>query len=196
MAKDWTGNKTSVFKTLGASSHSEMERAENDFYATDPKAVKELLKKETFNKNIWECACGEGHISKVLESHGYNVRSTDLIDRGYGEVQDFLISNEIFPGDIITNPPYRYAKEFVEKSLDSIKPGNKVAMFFRIQFLEGKSRRELFDRNPPIRIYVPSGRINCSKNGDFEHYNGGAVCYAWFIWEKGYKGLPVLDWIN
>ena len=83
--KDWTGNKNSVYTTLGASNHSESDRAELDFYATDPIAIDALLEKATLPKKIWECSCGEGHLSKRLLSLGYDVRSTDLVYRGFGE---------------------------------------------------------------------------------------------------------------
>lgn len=82
---DWTGNKNTVYVTLGASNHSETEREVNDFYATDPLAIDQLLSKETPCHDIWECACGKGHLSKRLEEFGFNVKSTDLIYRGFGE---------------------------------------------------------------------------------------------------------------
>ena len=73
---------------------------------------------------IWECACGEGHLSERLKQYGYNVYSSDLIDRGYGEGGvDFLTDNRLWHGDIITNPPYKYAKEFVEHALDIVDDG-------------------------------------------------------------------------
>lgn len=56
--KDWTGNGNSVYKTLGASNHTNAEREAHDFYATDPVAARWLLKLETFYPDIWECACG------------------------------------------------------------------------------------------------------------------------------------------
>lgn len=102
-------------------------------------------------------------------------------------------------GDIITNPPYKYAKEFVEKALNTIPIGNKVAMLLKLLFLEGKARKELFRKYPPKYVYVFSGRIMCAKNGAFEKMKAGggsAIAYAWFIWEKGYDGKPTLDWIN
>lgn len=102
-------------------------------------------------------------------------------------------------GDIITNPPYKYAKEFVEKALNTIPTGNKVAMLLKLLFLEGKARKELFRKYPPKHVYVFSGRIMCAKNGEFEKMKAGggsAIAYAWFIWEKGYDGKPTLDWIN
>ena len=112
--QDWSGNKQSIFTTLGASNHVDHERAEYDYYATEPKAMELLLQEERFSPVIWEPACGEGHLSKVLEKHGYEVINTDLVYRRFGAEQsvDFLKLNrstDYFEGDIITNPPYKYA---------------------------------------------------------------------------------------
>lgn len=84
-SKDWTGNGKSIYVTLAASNHAEGEREKDDYYATEPKAVRVLLNEEKFAQEIWEPACGEGHISKVLEADGYRVLSTDLVYRGYGD---------------------------------------------------------------------------------------------------------------
>lgn len=149
--KDWAGNKRSTYVTLGASNHSDHERQAEDFYATEPKAVEMLMELETFSGRVWEPACGAGHISEVLKAHGYEVRSSDLVDRGYGEEMDFLTTTLPWDGDIITNPPYKYAQEFVEHALELIPDGRKVAMFLKLQFLEGKARRPLFDKYPPER---------------------------------------------
>lgn len=204
--KDWNGNSNSIYKTLGASNHTEKEREVNDYYATEPKALELLLEQESFCKYVWECACGEGHLSEVLKKHGYKVKSSDVIDRGYEntEVIDFLsvkekdIDND-FSRDIITNPPYKFAKEFVEHALDISMDSTKVAMFLKVQFLEGKERRKLFEKYPPKVIYVASGRLLCAKNGEFDKMRqggGSAVAYAWFVWEKGFKGDPKIKWIN
>lgn len=192
-------NRKNTFVILGASNHSDNERQQNDYYATEPKAAELLLAEERFAHVVWECACGEGHLSKVLKEHGHRVISTDLIYRGYGtpEPVDFLkVTLENFEGDIITNPPYKYAVEFVQKALEIVKPGRKVAMFLRLQFLEGKTRRQLFLHNPPKTVYVSSSRLICAMNGEFEKYPSSAIAYAWFVWEKGFKGLPVIKWIN
>ena len=197
-----TSGENSLFASLGASNHFSSGREEHDYYATDPIALELLLEKEAFSKRVWECACGEGHLSRVLEAHGYDVTSTDLVDRGYGEGGvDFLdlTANQPLELDIVTNPPYKYAKEFVEHAIELVADGHRVAMFLKIQFLEGKSRRELFDRYPPKLIYVASGRINCVKNGDFskqQRDNNSAQAYAWFIWEKGWMGEPTVRWFH
>lgn len=89
---------TKVFKTLGSSNHTPDERAQFDYYATDPQAVEMLLALETFAPVIWEPACGEGHISNVLAAHGYEVISTDLIYRGFGGTGTHGLSDRNFPG--------------------------------------------------------------------------------------------------
>lgn len=199
--KDWTGNNRSIYGTIGASNHTDKEREENDYYATSPKAVELLLEKEKFAHKIWECAAGEDHIANVLRNHGYEVCSTDIIDRtGHTQVLDFLTTEKVFNGDIITNPPYKYAQEFVEHALDSIRDGNKVAMYLKLTFLEGKNRQKLFNQKNLKIVYVMAGRMGCAKNGDFrnkeDQTESGAVAFAWFVWEKGYSGDPVIKWIN
>lgn len=148
--KDWTGDANSVWGCLGASSHFSGERETNDYYATDPKAAEWLIKLENLHRNIWECACGQGHLAKVFEANGYNVMATDLIDRGYGVGgYDFLAHDGVYIGDIVTNPPYKYAQEFVEHALNIIPDGYKVCMFLKVTFLEGKSRKKMFEKYPP-----------------------------------------------
>ena len=144
------GGFKTVVGCLGASSFVEEDREENDFYATDPIAAEWLIKIENLSHNIYEPACGQGHLAKVFEAHGFNVKATDLIDRGYGQGKiDFFLQNDIFDGDIVTNPPYKYAQEFIEHALSIIPEGHKVCMFLKVQFLEGKARRELFKNTPP-----------------------------------------------
>ena len=211
--KDWSGNKKTTFVTLGASNHTNHERAEHDYYATEPKAADLICEVEQFDGGIWENCCGEGHLSKRFIELCNEVVSTDLIDRGYGRGNiDFFKCDKALAPNIVTNPPYKYAKEWVEHSLELIEAGKKVALFLPIQFLESDSRRDLFKNNPPKTVYVCVNRILCGINGDFTAkdkdgntlYNkdgqpkkmSSAKCYAWFVWVKGYKGDTTLKWIN
>ena len=173
------------------------QREKNDYYATDPQAMRELLKYETFQLNIWEPACGEGNLSKVLKEYGHNVYSTDLIDRGYQDEQiDFLNTKNRWFGDIITNPPFKYTTEFVLNSLAAVDTGAKVAMFLKINYLSGKKRyKEIYSKCPPYRVYVFCGRMACSKNNDPKGYKNGAMDFVWMIWEKGKIGPTELKWI-
>ena len=150
------------------------------------------------HERIWEPARGEGNLSKVLEEHGHDVRSTDLIYRGYGIGDfDFLAcaSTHTYDCDILTNPPYKYAKEFVEKGLDLVDDDRYVIMLLKIQFLEGKNRRKLFEKFPPKYVYVNSVRQTCYINNDMSKKMSSASCYCWFVWEKGYTGEPIIRWI-
>ena len=131
----------------------------------------------------------------MLIDNGYNVLSSDKIDRGYGIVKNFLTCKDTFDGDILTNPPFKHANIFVETALDKVNNGNYVIMFLKIQFLESKSRRILFDKFPPKYVYVNSERQHCAKNGKFEELKSTALCFCWFIWQKGYKGEPIIRWI-
>lgn len=194
--KDWRGDTHSVMVSLGASCHAQNERAARDYYATEPKAAKLLLEVEKFDHHIWECACGEKHLAAVFEEAGHSVRCSDIGNRCENEVMDFLQCNEPWHGDIITNPPYKYATEFVKKALSLVGEGSKIAMFLRIQFLEGKRRKRLFEKNPPHCVYVSSSRLKCAINGDFENIAGSAACYARFVWQKGFSGDTIIKWIN
>lgn len=178
--------------------NSNTEREINDFYATNPHALEialPYLQDIGLKNNVWECACGMGHLSEVLLAHGYEVKSTDLIDRGYGEVQDFLTCEEKFDGDIVTNPPFRYASEFEKKGFELIDDGNMVCLFLKIQFLESKDRKKLFAKYPLKYLMVYSERQQCAKDAQFECYKGTTQCYAWYIFEKGFKGNPQIKWI-
>lgn len=183
----------------GISTVAHKDREKDDYYATEPKATRLLMELETFSKSVWECACGEGHMSEVLKEHGYMVFSSDIVDRGYEDsvTIDFLNADRKNHMDIITNPPYKLAKEFVEHALDISDNGVKVAMFLKLTFLESQSRRALFEKYPPKKVYVSSNRLLCAKSGDFEkHKNEKAIAYCWFVWEKGYTGDTVVKWFN
>lgn len=196
---DWTGNIISTYSTIGASNHSVSNRADKDFYATEPRATELLLKNEDFTPRIWEPACGEGHISRVLTNNGYDVLSTDIVYRGYGDIDtiDFLACDiEECMMDIITNPPYKFALEFIQKAIEIMRTDGKIAMFLKLQFLEGKKRKPFFLNNPPRTVYVSSSRLCCAKNGNFVKGMPRAVAYAWYVWEKGFDGSPEIKWIN
>lgn len=198
MSKDWTGNGNSIYKTLGASNHTEEEREINDFYATERKATEVLLEIEKFSPVVWENAVGAGDIAKVLVEHGYAVRASDIVNRGYPdtEIIDFLTYDKPITTDVVSNPPYKIAAAFVEHCLDLAKEGTKVAMFLKLQFLEGKERKNFFKKYPPKIVYVSSSRLKCAKNGDFDKVKSSAVAFAWYIWEKGYCGDPIIKWVN
>lgn len=173
------------------------KRIKNDFYPTPPHATQALLEVEEFSGTVWECACGDGAISKVLKSNGMRVLSTDLIDRGYGKrQQDFLAySGDAVYDNIITNPPFALATEFIVKS--KLHANQKIAMFLKTTFLEGVSRYQMFqDEEFPFKcMYQFSRRVSFGADAG-THKNGGMMAFAWFIWDREHVGAPFIKWIK
>ena len=177
--------------SIVGSSRINGERELNDFYPTPAYVVEELLKREVFDGNIWECACGKGDISEVCKKYDYNVKSTDIIDYGYGKQLDFLSSNFV-ADNIITNPPYKMALDFVLKAKQQSR--FKIAMFLKPVFLESNKRYEMFqDAEYPLKmIYQFSKRVSLYKNG-VKMKNSGMIAYAWYVWDKKYNGKPMIN---
>lgn len=170
-------------------------RRKDDFYPTPQRGIDALLQVESFAGDIWEPACGDGAISKVLEAHGYRVASTDLVDRGYGEPRiDFLMETKGRGPNIITNPPFKLAVPFVRKSLDLTT--GKVAMLLKIAFLEGVERSKLFASTPLARVLVFSQRLAFVPGAGARKLGGGGMmAFGWFIWDHSHKGPPTLGWL-
>ena len=175
-------------------------RAENDFYATHPDSTKALLEVEEIIYPALEPACGEGHISKLLDI--MDTRSTDLIDRGYGlsgvdflteDLRDYANFNTV-----ITNPPFNLFQEFVEKALKIAT--KKVIMFGKLQALEGIKRATFLQKTPLRTVYVFKKRQQPMRNGkENDEITGkkmsSTMAFAWFVWEIGYTGKPTIEWL-
>lgn len=186
-----------------AGSSATRDRVENDYYATPPESTRALLCVEEFKGDFLEPCTGGGHIAEVLkefypEAH---IQGVDLVDRGYPNtiVKNFFEHGFNGDCDIVTNPPYSMAQEFLEHSMEQLEEGRKVAMFLKIQFLEGAKRKNLFKKYPPKVIHVFSKRQNPWRNGNPLDENGkpwnSTMCFAWFVWEKGFDGSPIINWI-
>lgn len=165
-----------------------------DFFPTPAWATYALIDNEAFDGDIWECACGDGAMSRVLKKTGQRVISTDLHDRGYGEGGvDFLISNRRAT-NIVTNPPYNSAEGFVQAGFR--KADRKFALLLRLAFLEGANRqRTIFTDCPPARIWVFSERITFYPAGMIPK-GTGTTAYAWFVWDKSSSGGTDLQWLK
>ena len=185
------------------------ERECNDFYATDPNAVRDSLdffKRIGLSNNVWECCCGTGCISSVLSNADYTVKSTDLIYRGYGEGEiDFFDVTDKWGGDIVTNPPYSYAEEFIHHADEILETGGKHIYLLKLQFLETTKRAKMFREKGLKTVGVFRERVLMAKDAKFDEYGkynykrqrygGGTVAYAWFVFEKGYKGDITIDFV-
>lgn len=167
--------------------NSSRAKGDRNFWPTPPGAVEALLSRVRFQGEIWEPADGAGHLSGVLEGHGYKVRKSDIITG-----TDFLTSTEM-ADNIVTNPPFNLATQFAMHA--TARAHKSVALLLRLAFLEGQKRREFFERTdfPLSRVLVFSNRIRM-RQGEVGSSDGGMVPYAWFIWERK-PAAPTIEWI-
>jgi hypothetical protein len=165
-----------------------------DFFPTPRWATFALIESERFTGDIWECACGDGTMSRVLEETGQRVYSSDLYERGYGESgKDFLTAARK-TDNIITNPPYNSAEGFVARGVSQSK--RKFALLLRLAFLEGANRANtIFSKTPPSRVWVFSERITFYPAGA-EIKGSGTTAYAWFVWDNDAPGRTELRWFK
>jgi hypothetical protein len=165
-----------------------------DFYPTPAWATFALIDNEGFQGDIWESACGDGAMSAVLAETGNSVESSDLYDRGYGEIgHDFLTTTRRH-ANVITNPPFHSAQGFVAAGLKAAD--RKFALLLRLAFLEGANRADtIFHRVPPARVWVFSERITFYMKGA-QIAGSGTTAYAWFVWDKAHIGPTELCWFK
>ena len=196
----------STFSTPGSWLRSEPttftpRRLPNEFYPTSPEATRALLSVESFDGDIWEPACGDGRIAKVLTDHGHAVVSTDLNEYGFGEAGvDFLREREARAKHIVTNPPYGYglADRFIRRALTLTQwTGGKVAMLLNMSSLCHRQRTDWWREIPPARLYAiddivcwPEDRYGPPPRYFTKHR------YVWAVWTHGHKGPPAFWWLS
>lgn len=163
-------------------------RVKDDFYPTPTNATLALLEREKFEGDVWEPACGDGAISKLLKLQGYDVYSSDLVDRGYGDAHFDFLNSWRQHDNIVTNPPFNIGTKFAIHSLHCAR--KKVAIFQKLTFLEGKERRDkLYSLNMLRRVYV------FSERQAFGDHKGGMLAFAWFVFDKEYSGKAEISFI-
>jgi hypothetical protein len=164
-----------------------------DFFPTPQWATYALVDNEKFEGDIWECACGDGAMSRVLENSA-SVFSSDLYGRGYGESGIDFLTAERRADNIITNPPYNSAEGFVATGVQQAR--KKFALLLRLAFLEGANRANtIFSHTPPSRVWVFSERITFYPSG-VDPRGSGTTAYAWFVWDKDAPSRTELKWFK
>ena len=164
-----------------------------DFYPTPSWATQVLIDSETFEGRVWEPACGDGAMAEVFAQNGFEVVSSDLHDRGYGEAGVDFTNESRLEDNIVTNPPFHSAEEFVHAGIAQSR--NKFALLLRLAFLESAGRQKtIFNINPPSTVWVFSERITFYPKGAVRK-GSGTTAYAWFVWDKKHSGPTQLKWL-
>lgn len=180
---------------IGANVDGTRER--DDFYPTPPDLVWALLSVERFDAPIWEPACGDGSLSRVLEVAGHRVFSSDLVDRGFGEPRRDFLWEGMPEGcrHIITNPPFKLGEQFWDRAC-SLATG-KVAFLCRLTWLESLQRAKLFERWPLARVWVIPWRPKFQRGRLATEDDGaGMTGYAWYVHDKAHAGPANLQWVR
>lgn len=174
-----------------------------DWYQEPSRCTEQLLSVETFSGNIWDPACGGGNIIKACLARGLDAYGSDIVDRGFGGVQDFLdpVFDFVNVDNIICNPPFFRAKgteDFIRKALTVAT--RKVAIFTDIKFLAGQARGSgLWADLPPSRAWILSERPSCPP-GEYlaagNEAKGGTADWVWLVWSASApRGETKLGWI-
>lgn len=162
-------------------------RAEADFYATPPEATRALcgwLVAQGLTRPgtvVWEPACGDGAMSRVLEAQGLRVVSTDVRATGYGRVCDFLATAPREDGrclPIITNPPFCLAEQFIRHAVAVNAPW--FALLLKAQYWSAATRLKLHADCPPAAALPLTWRLAfCPERGA-----SPPMDVAWFFWSR------------
>lgn len=173
------------------------KRQLNDYYASNPFDVEQIIDILHIDKmsSILEPCAGEGHIAKTLNKLGYiNVKTNDLIKRGYEldfniDYLNFKLPIKRFDY-IITNPPFKYAKDFIERSLEY---ADKVIILAKLDLLESNKRKDLNNKYLS-NVYVHSNRAKFALNGEEKYFNkSSSMSSAWFVYDINKKGKTQLE---
>jgi hypothetical protein len=165
-----------------------------DYFPTPAWATHALIENEIFDGEVWESACGNGAMSRVLEQASRSVISSDLYDRGYGDTGVDFLETTRRADNIVTNPPYNAAEGFVRTGIAQAK--QKFALLLRLAFLEGANRANtIFSECPPSRVWVFSERITFYPAGAVQQ-GSGTTAYAWFVWDKNAPNGTELKWFK
>lgn len=190
----------SHFKALsGGKEGAAGPREENDFYPTPPDVFSGLLRVEGWRLRsfpaIWESAAGDGTPSDAMEAEGYNVIRTDLIDRGAGaDLCDYFDLKKAPSPCQVTNPPYKEVNARDSKGrwlTHGFDIGCEyIALFLNWDWPAAMGLAEVMVKHPISRIYVCRWKVDFTGNGAPPQRN------AWFIWDKEWKGEPVLRFLD
>lgn len=182
---------------------------ELEHYETDRWAAVEVIKKEILTRDVVDPCAGTGVLSEVARAAGYNVKSFDIHDWGYGydEISDFLnptqnFAESVIDATIFMNPPFSRSSDFVEAAFEY--GARKIVCFQRQAWRESVERRSFWDKYPPARVWVCGSRATCWRHdlpkndkGDRLHPITGlkmstsSTSNAWYVWERGHKGAEV-----
>ena len=203
-------------------------RHPDDFYQTPTSVVDSLLRHvpQLHDRRVLVPGCGKGAILDAIEDSGLRPGCRLLgielnhyrarVARRRHEVRraDFLVTTWWMGVDeIVMNPPYKLAREFVEEALASAEQaGGSVHALLRLGFLASLKRREFWHQHPADVLVLPQRpsfcyTFTCKRCGlkhrrptgtatsrcpkcsqKMDRTTTDAADYGWFSWGPGPRG--------
>lgn len=164
------------------------ERHHLDFYPTPAAPVTALLAVEAEHMKglrLWEPACGDGAIARLLVDAGFDVLATDVLFRGYGVGgRDFLRSEDCDGRGIFTNPPFDQADEFLRHAWLTLRVPY-LAMLLKSTYWHAAKRVPLFELCPPAAVYALTWRVDFTGDGR------STMDVSWFVWDRRRLGPAI-----
>ena len=151
---------------------------------------------------IWDPASGDGNIPSAAHDAGHRVFATDKVYRVLGEIReswlDFLKDDIVHiadnAGSIVTNPPYRFASDFVVRARQIVP---YVAVLVRLDFLASQRRKQLVSE--AARVWVMSKRPSMPPGQhiiDGGKVGSGQHDYCWIVWDQTHSGQTQIGWLS
>jgi hypothetical protein len=168
--------------TMMAGDGFKFKRPPDEFYPTPAECTIALMRAEDtyMPHHVWEPACGDGAIARIIGGHARKVESTDLVDRGFGTGnRNFLFSSELLAPAIVTNPPFSLAAPFIKKAHEL--GAEYIALLLKSTFWHAATRSGLFFRYMPARIHALTWRP------DFLDQKGPTMECIWCVWDRNAK---------
>jgi len=81
----------------------------------------------------------------------------------------------------ISNPPFCFAQEFIERALTQVIGGGYVVFLLRLNYFESLGRLNFWHRHMPERCYVHAERISFTGNDRCD-----SIPYMHCIWRAGH----------
>ncbi len=182
--------------------HSGRLRAEDEWYVEPSWSVAALATVENLAHKVYDPACGGGTIPRTLSALGHEVIGTDLVDRGYGQVVDFLTATpRDLDADIVCNPPYLRGEGTIAFINRAVSANYRKACFIvNESFLFSRRRKALFEAWPLARIWFLSDRPSMPPgallaSGEVEA-KGGTANYSWLVFMPHHDGPPTCGWVG
>jgi hypothetical protein len=174
-------------------------RHPDDWYVEAEWCSRRLFDVEPFEGDIIDPACGFGRIVAAGVEAGHAITGSDVVRRSphCTSVVDFLSSPFPRVSNVVANPPFRLADEFVEMAL--ARATRKVAMLLPANWDHSEKRGRWIEATPLYRVYMLTPRPSMPPGPVIEAGEapgGGTKDFSWFVWLKGFDGAATRHWLR